>query len=1118
MKLSMILRVSPLWVFLSPWSIQGASPDESIFESQVRPLFEKHCTECHGGKKQKGDLRLDLKASAFKGGENGPALIPGNSAKSLVLQRVLSEETDEKMPPKGERLSKEESAALRAWIEAGADWPESHADLAAKTDKRLEHWSLQPVKVAQDGPTSLDSFLQKKLTAAGLAMSSEADRRTLIRRASLDVTGLLPSPEEVEAFVVDKDPKAYEKLIDRLLGSQGFGERWARHWLDVVRFAESDGFEMNRARANAWPYRDYVIRAFNADKPFDQFVREQIAGDSFGEDAATGFLVGGAKDRVGSKDPVLTANQRADELHDIVSTVSSSFLGLTLNCARCHDHKFDPISAKDYYAMTAMIQGVQHGDRPLRTPETEANTKRIGGLRAELAPIEASLAKVKPLARLSRCLLIDDSASPSSAGKPGITQIEQPKNGEPVSYSPGKEKGQASDPGDLTRLPNLGGSFRFWSVTGGSQENLFSWDPRVTGKHRIWLSWATDTGHAKDAHYILDRDGDLSTKEDQVEIAVVNQGTFADRSPAVASQKRWSGFFLAGEYDLTPQSIVVLKTGGKSGQYTADVVAFEEVGESIRAEASPALRPPVSHLTNEDRFSAVSAKYLRFVITKSANGEACIDELEIYGGSQGTKNVASGKYGTTVTASGVYAGGANPKHQLEHLNDGKFGNDFSWIANQKDGGWVQFEFSKPELISRVVWSRDRRMEPNVKVYQDRLAVGYRIEVSLDGQDWTPVASSLDRLDSDYREKIRDIPTLTSVPPEMVEEVTRLSGIRSGLLSEITELSKTPKVYAGVFQQPGPTHRNSRGDPMQPKEVVAPGALAQIGKPLVLDVGTPEVERRLALADWIVDPSHPLTARVIVNRLWHYHFGTGLVDTPSDFGINGSRPTHPELLDWLANELVTHQWSLKHVHRLILLSAAYRQSSAANDIAVKTDSGTRLLWRFPPRRIEAETLRDTMLDLSGKLDRSMGGPGFDLFEANENYVKVYVTKAAYGPAEFRRMVYQSKPRAMLDDFFGAFDCPDAGQPAPKRNSSTTPLQALNLLNSNFALQQAGYLATRIETEAGKNAPEQVKRAFLLLYGRPASEEEIREGSEFITRNGLLIFCRALFNSNELIRLN
>jgi hypothetical protein len=273
-----------------------------------------------------------------------------------------------------------------------------------------------------------------------------------------------------------------------------------------------------------------------------------------------------------------------------------------------------------------------------------------------------------------------------------------------------------------------------------------------------------------------------------------------------------------------------------------------------------------------------------------------------------------------------------------------------------------------------------------------------------------------------------------------------------------------------------------------------------------------------LARWIADPEHPLTARVIVNRIWHYYFGTGLVDTPSDFGLNGSRPSHPELLDFLAQQLIANGWHLKPIHRLILTSQTFRQSSAFRAEAAAIDSNARLLWRFPPRRIEAEALRDAMLTISGKLDLSAGGPGFDLFEPNTNYVKVYLTKNEFSSGDFRRMVYQSKPRTMLDDFFGAFDCPDAGQPAPVRTSSTTPLQALNLLNSPFALQIAGDMAARLQAEAGADSAKQIEQAFRLLFQRRPNETERAAATSLVQQHGLTTLCRALLNTNEFLHLN
>ena len=1093
----MNLRI-PVLSVLCGSSVIGAPID---FDGEIRPLLQEHCIECHGEKKNKADLRLDAKIHAFKGGESGPAIVAGKATESPLFRRIVSSDEDERMPPKDDQLTPQQIALIKQWIDSGAEWPETAFDKAAATDKRLSHWAYQPVARLSKAET-IDSLIQKKLAENNLTLSPSADPRTLIRRTSFDVIGLPPTPEEVESFV--KSPASYEAMVDSLLASPRFGEKWARHWLDVVRFAESDGFETNRARDNAWPYRDYVIESFNNDKPYDQFIREQLAGDALNADAATAFLVGGGKDRVGSKDPVLTANQRADELHDMVSTTAATFLGLTVNCARCHYHKFDPIAQEDYYSMVAMLQGVQHGERPMRSANSAENDKRLAKLRSELAPLDAKLAVFQPRAHLGRVILIDDTSTQTTA-------IEQPTNGKPITYSPGREKGAAEDPGDATRLPNLGESYRYWSAEVSKHEDFFTWDPNASGRFRIWLSWGAWTTHAQDARYILDKDGDLKTTNDQTEIANINQRLFADGKPAIPEQRRWSGLQSVGIHDLTDKSIVILRSGDKGGPTVADVIAFEEVPDEKAKPTIPHLRAPVSHLATEDNFDAIDAKFLRFTITAASSGEPCIDELEVF--TPKAQNIART---AKVTVSGTYADGTNTSHKREHLNDGQYGNARSWISKKKTG-WAQLEFAKTERINRVVWSRDRSTGKG-KHFEDRLALGYRVEVSLDGKTWKPVASNSDRLADSYRKRIATIPTLSNVPAEKTAEVTKLTQQRTHLADEIQKLSALPMVYAGNFSQPGPTNRMHRGDPTQPREVVAPGTLKQIGKPLSLPADTPEQERRLALANWIADPANPLTARVIVNRLWHYHFGTGLVETPSDFGINGARPTHPELLDFLASELIAHKWSLKHIHKLILMSKTYQQSSTMNEAAYKADSNARLLWRFPPRRLEAEAVRDAMLVTSGKLDLKMGGPGFDLFEPNDNYVKVYQTKTDYGPAEFRRMVYQSKPRTMLDDFFGAFDCPDAGQPAPKRTSSTTPLQALNLLNSHFAMQQAEAFANRAIKESGPDLTKQIRRAFELIFQRSPSAEEQLDSTALAKSHGLPTLCRALFNSNEFIRLN
>ncbi|MSU44403.1 MAG: DUF1553 domain-containing protein [Pedosphaera sp.] len=487
--------------------------------------------------------------------------------------------------------------------------------------------------------------------------------------------------------------------------------------------------------------------------------------------------------------------------------------------------------------------------------------------------------------------------------------------------------------------------------------------------------------------------------------------------------------------------------------------------------------------------------------------------MEVFTADSAPRNIALASAGAKATASSVYPD--NAFHKLEHLNDGLYGNERSWISNERGKGWVQIEFAKMEKVDRVAWSRDR---DNVPRYNDRLATRYRIEISRDGAAWQTVATSDDRLVFNTKVPGGVIYAAGAMTPAEAGQLAELIATRKKLESGIAVVTTSPSIYAGRFVKPGDTFRMNRGDPMQPREKIAAGVLAKFGAKVPASADAPDPERRLTLAKWIASPEHPLTARVWVNRLWHHHFGTGIVDTPSDFGLNGGRPTHRELLDWLASEFIARGWSVKAMHRLIVTSATYRQSSASHAAGVAADAGARLLWRFPPRRMEAESLRDAMLVVSGKLDLKMGGPGFDLFEPNGNYVKVYNSKREFGPAEFRRMVYQSKPRTELDDTFGVFDCPDAGQVTPKRTSSTTPLQALNLLNSPFAIQQAQFFAERVEREAGKDAGGQVKRAFQIIFTRDPAADELAAGIKLVQTHGVAALCRALFNANEFLSTN
>ncbi len=1068
------------------------------FARDVRPILQEHCVSCHGPEKQRGGYRLDVKSIALTGGDgSAPNVLPGKSAESPLIRFVAGLEEDMLMPSKGDPLTPEQIGILRAWIDQGAIWPDDGPTVATRADAWKTHWAFRSLARPEVPPAAgrgpIDAFLAEKLAAQGLGFSPEADRRTLVRRLHFDLIGLPPTPAEVEAFVADPASDAYERLVERLLASPHYGERWARHWLDVVRFAESDGYQRNNYRPHAWPYRDYVIRAFNEDRPYDRFIKEQLAGDAYGVDAATGFIVGGAWDvlRV-IEPPAFDHQQRADELYDMVSTTGSTFMGLTVGCARCHDHKFDPISQRDFYSLTAVFQGVYHGERPWRPDGYEAILREIEAPRRRAAEIDVELAPFAAGSKLTRTKLLEEDDA-----------------GERVAHAPGTGRGQAGDRGDELRLPTPSANARAWTVAAGERRAVQRWEPALGGRFRIWASWSVAEDRVRDATYVIEQGGS------ETELASVDQSRFSDGASAVAGERRWSGFRALGVRTLSPQSRIVLRAGASGGTITADTLLLEEVvadGETV-AMATPHLRAPVVPKANEERFVPVVAKFLRLTIAASNGGDAALDEVEVFPAATPHRNIAHMEWGTKATGSRVNGRDGNPFY----IHDGVFHEVGNWTMPVKEPVWVQLEFPQAETIDRIVWSRNRS-DRGPKAAELGLPIDYRFEVSVDGETWRSVASSADRLAEAYRKRLPAIPTLSGVPAARAAALAKLVAERRALREQIDRATNLPPVYAGRFVEPGPTYRLHRGEVTGKRERLAPAAISFFEPKIELPLDAPERTRRIALADWIAAPGNPLTARVMVNRLWHYHFGTGLVETPSDFGINGGRPSHPELLDWLAREFVARGWSVKAMHRLIVSSAAYRQSATPRADGLAADSGTRLLWRFPPRRLEAEPLRDAMLAVSGALNLRAGGPGFSLFHTdlkNTHNTEVFIPKREFGPEENRRMVYEKKPRVQLDDVFGAFDCPDAGQIAPARTSTTTPLQALNLLNSPFALQQAAQFAARLEREAGTEREAQVALAFALAFGRQPEPAEREAARGLIAQHGLTLFCRSIFNTNEFV---
>jgi mono/diheme cytochrome c family protein len=937
---------------------QQASASQAIdFERDIRPLLHARCSDCHGATKQMAGLRFDSKAAAMK------VIVPGKSSESELLRRVTSNDKAEMMPPAGKRLTSREIALLKAWIDAGAHWPETETIIAEAKRANKTWWSLQPLAkveppmakgISSDWAKSpTDRFVFAKLAERDLQPSPPADRRALIRRVTYDLTGLPPTPEEVEAFVNDKAPNAYEKLVDRLLNSPRYGEQWGRHWLDVVRFGESKGFEQNHIINNLWPFRDYVIRSFNEDKPFNRFIVEQLAGDVVGRgnpavEVGTAFLVCGPYDSVGNQDAVQQKIIRANTLDDLITATSNAFLGLTVNCARCHHHKFDPIPTEDYYRMRAAFEGVSHGERVLAT---DAEKQRYA-----------------------------EKAQPLEARRNEVT----------------KEKAAL-------------------------------------------------------------------------------EKSIAERAKEKATQ--------VTNYPL----------------------------------------PKITRHFNEHRFAPVAARHLKFKMLAHVDNpksavNARVDEFEIWTKERNVALASNGgkATGTTTRRAEDFAGA--DAYGVELVNDGKFGERWFVAAPAE----LTITFPKTETIERLVFSQDRTAAPDTIVSGiGPFVTEYQVLVSLDGKNWKAVADSTVR--PPYNEAHLVERFANSVMTE--EERQRLKSLDSELAQlnrDLKAIPPLPLVWAGKFEQPKETtYVHKGGDPLRRGADVQPASLAVLDgalKSFALPADAPESERRLALANWIASDENPLTARVLANRIWHYHFGTGIVDTPSDFGYLGSKPTHPELLDWLARRLQMHGWKLKPLHREIVLSQTYRQASAHREDAAQQDGGTRLLWRFPPRRLRAEEIRDTMLSVTGKLNLQMGGPGFRLYRYLEDNVATFVPLDQHGTETYRRAVYHQNARSSLIDGLTDFDLPDNAGPAPSRISTTSPLQALTLLNHQFTLSMADALSDRVKGEMLNKESAQVRRAFALAFQRQPTSEEETAALKLIARHGWRAFCRALLNASELLYLN
>ena len=929
------------------------------FGVEIGPLLEEKCLECHNENNRKGKVSLATAEDVFSG-EHGKTLIKRGDADASLLIEVVSKSGADirpEMPKEGVPLTVDEVSALRAWINDGASWPDGQV-LREKSKADKNWWSYQPIEkssgnMVEAGVHPVDAFIVARLEREGLVMNPPADRRSFIRRATYDLTGLPPTPDAVAAYVADTDPHADQKLIDRLLGSPHYGERWGRHWLDVVRFGESRGYERNEIINDAWPFRDYVIDSLNCDKPFDQFIREHLAGDVFGAgdpavEIGSAFLVAGPYDDVGNQDAVQAAQIRANTIDEMIRATSESFLGLTVGCARCHDHKFDPITTSDYYALYATFAGVRHGSRELAATEERAARDRA------LKPLQARLAE-------------------------------------------------------------------------------------------------------------LDHERRMRIEE------------------------------------------IVSRGAGRAAEYSAQWH-----------------RPSVDRTGTEERFDPVQARYVRLVCeaqdqNPDSNTGFRIDEFEIWTAGAVPENVALASSGAEATGASRniedFPGAYGPQLAI----DGKTGAAFIAASDM-----LTIELASPQAIDRVVFSSAKGLLAP-EYGQFTFVADYRIEVSVDGSEWREVAHGRDRRpanDSHRDRRYRQGETTSADRAHL----SALNRERANLKNEIAAIPALSTAWMGMRSEDdakGPFAVFLGGSPQRRGNVVVPASLSPLDGTVPgyrLEGETGEGERRRALAEWITRSDHPLTARVLANRVWHYHFGAGLVDTPNDFGYMGGQPSHPGLLDFLARQLVDGGWRLKSMHRLIMTSKAYRQSSAFRQSAARIDGDARLLWRFPPRRLSAEELRDSLLISAGKLDVVRGGPGFRLFQYLQDNVATYLPLDQHGPETYRRAVYHQNARASRVDLMTDFDQPDCAFSSPKRAETTTPLQALTMLNHSFSVDMAEALAERLRTEAGEEPRRQIQRAFEIVFQRPPDPVELGKCEETVRSFGLRACCRSLFNSSEFVHLD
>ena len=960
------------------------------FKKDVQPLFKKFCFDCHGSDKQEAGFRLDSKDEALAGGDTGESILPENSAESLLIRYVAGIDENVVMPPEGDKLSKTQVGILRAWIDHGAVWPES----ASTGVKKNSHWAYQKV-VHHKEPTvknkawirnAIDAFVLARLEEKGITPSAEADRRTLIRRVYFDLLGLPPEPKAVQAFLNDKSEDAYEKLVDGLLKSPHFGERWGRHWLDLARYADSDGYEKDRPRPNAWRWRSWVINAINDDMPFDQFTVEQLAGDllpnaTASQKLATAFHRQTLTNTEGGTDQ---EQWRVEACFDRTETTGTVWLGLTVGCARCHSHKYDQITQREYYQLFAFANNGDESNTNVPTSE-EAKKK----YEADKAAHDVKLR-----------LLEAEFAAAKEALKPALIQWEED----------------------------------FHKRVAAASDNPITW--HVVEFKKLEAASKAKFTRQDDGSYLVE--GNIPDKDEytltgktpaQPVTGLRIETLTDDRLPSKGPGRTAHGNFVlsdlrtyfAATKELKPEHAAKLVSA--TADFSQEKFPPQNAIDGDKAKTGWAIAPQMSKPHHAD-----------FVFEKP---------LTVKEGDGWLQVVLDQQYGSQHTI-------------------GKFRIQVRTGSNPKDG------IPKNVLAALDVKASERKPE-QTKTILDWLATTH------------PVTKTVaDRIAAHKK----------AAPKEPVMSVRVIN-------QRMSSPRKTFVFRRGEFLQP-----------IKEKEII-PAGLSTL-HPLKPRKKTGD---RLDLATWIVSPENPLTSRVTVNHAWKHLFGQGIVRTINDFGVRGEKPSHPKLLDWLADEFRGNlKWSRKELLRLIVTSATYRQSSTHRDELLEIDPRNYLLARQNRLRAEAEIIRDFTLSVTGLLSKKVGGPS--VFPplppgvADLSYANNFKWNTSKGEDQFRRGMYTFFKRTAPHPNLTTFDCPDANTTCVHRQSSNTPLQALILLNNAVYTEAArSFAKTLLQTEKNLSDEERLNLAFLRCVSRPMN------GTESNQFGSLLQASREWYKSHE-----